>query len=1668
MPLYNAGNAYLQVVPSFKGVEAMMKRELAKMGAQVDNALEKGAANGITEGVKAAGKDAVESLKRDADKAAGAFAAKFERRVGEALKSLGSKIKVRADTKDFDKDYNRIIKGLQKLGEKEIGPKFTARQAANDLDQLAQRMRSLENTAPDLNAKFNLRQARAEAESFLQDLRNSGAAAGTEWGRRLSSGFAQEMRKGVQGALGSLPQFVVDADTTPAQRRIVALRELLQRLDTDIELGIDDGVAEQRLRTIMVELEELDRFEADPSVAVNSGIALAKLAAVKKLMDAMDGDDIDVDIDVDRGGRAASSLRAVAEESGVTLSRLGYLVSIGGALGTALVPAAAAAAVAVSGIGFAAAGAASGIGVLFLAFNGIADAAKALHTYNQDADKSAKSLAQSQNQIASALDSVASAQDALESARESAADRQRAAAERIKAAEEDLNRARRDGVRAIRDAVEAAKDADRDYTRALIDQREAREALNEAYKQAVRDLADLNSQVRRNSLDQRQALLDEKEARAELDKILLNPRATEEEREQARITYERRVLQIEDLKRKGEELAEQQQDANKKGVEGSDAVRRAQDNLRGANEAVERAARAQRDSQEQLARVQEDSARRVSEAQADLLAAHRDGAKAQRDSQRQIAAAQRSLAAANRQLAQSYTAAGTAGGSALDTLQDKMADLSPAGQDFVYFLDDVMRPALDRLQKAAQEGLFPGLTEGLSALVEDGRLDGLADFVFNVADAMGDSFAYAVEQLEKPVWKEFFGYIGQTAGPVIRGAAEVALNFAEGLANIMNSLTGFNSGMGQGLIGFSEAFVRWSQRLTESQGFQQFITYVQQEGPHVLDLLQQFAIFMGRVAVAAAPIGAVVVRAFEAFLTLINKIPIEYLAIILGTIVALSGALLLLAAGTAIVTASIATLVTIGLTVLGAALAFLYTHFEGFRKAVDITFRAVGAIFNWLLHNVWIPFYVGLWKTLVWLWQNVVVPVFTGIINRAISLGDHLAQLWPIVEPVFTALGQAAIWLWQNVLKPALTAIVGLFQWLWFRVLKPILDYWSADTDEIARQQAGGWARIATVLRGFVAVLQFLWNSVIRPVVSAIGAVFTFLWRNVLVPVWQGITVAVRVAWAILSPIFTAIGLVIGVVVAVFRGLWWAVTEVWTGITIAIRVAWAVIQVTFGLVQIALKVLGVTFRALYLIFIRPWLNVAIALIRGFYYTVIRPVFNLAQSALRGLADGWNRIYRDHIEPFWTGFVDGIEAIYDEHIKPFIDALVDIWEDHILPAWRDGAAAVERIWEGLRNAPRSIVKFIVNTIMNDGLLAGYNRIAKFFHVKPDDVKITLPKGFATGGQIDGPGTGTSDSVLIRASAGEHMWTAAEVDALGGHGAMYALRRAVRHGWQLPGYANGGAIGDGFGDWLKKTAKSIGGKASDIFSSTVDFLKNPAESLKKLVSGLIDKLPAKASEMARVVVGMPNQVLKLVIDKVKGLFLGGGGQDGSTNGAVAGNSNSLGGSAGMINILRQVFPGLSLNSGFRPGSITVTGNLSYHARNRAIDVPPRRDVFEWIRSNFPASRELIFSPMGARQIWNGRSHVYSGAVRNTHWDHVHWAYDQGGYLQPGYSMVYNGTGQPEPVLTSKQWRDIDAISRTSSARGGNTYQFEFKDTTLDPGRLRAIQDREAALARAGRAR
>lgn len=112
-----------------------------------------------------------------------------------------------------------------------------------------------------------------------------------------------------------------------------------------------------------------------------------------------------------------------------------------------------------------------------------------------------------------------------------------------------------------------------------------------------------------------------------------------------------------------------------------------------------------------------------------------------------------------------------------------------------------------------------------------------------------------------------------------------------------------------------------------------------------------------------------------------------------------------------------------------------------------------------------------------------------------------------------------------------------------------------------------------------------------------------------------------------------------------------------------------------------------------------------------------------------------------------------------------------------------------------------------------------------------------------------------------------------------------------------------------------------------------------------------------------------------------------------GGGGGSANLMGAKPGLANYAQiGAGMGLRVSSGRRPGAITSSGNVSYHASGDAIDMAGSPSAMmrfaQYMRSHYGSQlEELIYTPFGRGQIKNGKSFVYSGAVAADHYDHVH---------------------------------------------------------------------------------
>jgi murein DD-endopeptidase MepM/ murein hydrolase activator NlpD len=199
-----------------------------------------------------------------------------------------------------------------------------------------------------------------------------------------------------------------------------------------------------------------------------------------------------------------------------------------------------------------------------------------------------------------------------------------------------------------------------------------------------------------------------------------------------------------------------------------------------------------------------------------------------------------------------------------------------------------------------------------------------------------------------------------------------------------------------------------------------------------------------------------------------------------------------------------------------------------------------------------------------------------------------------------------------------------------------------------------------------------------------------------------------------------------------------------------------------------------------------------------FMTNLRFLWSVLQDKL---SDAWVAVKR-----IWGRIVTWVR----ERPAQFRNTLKNLWDvfkDKLNDAW----ASIKRKWESIKNAiskwPGQI-KGKLGSIFSglgdglaralnwvgdklNGLIGSLNSLLKKFGGTTIGFKFktNYEARFAEGGPVVGPGGPKSDMIRARLSNGEHVLTAAEVHAMGGHRSVAAIRKAALRG-DLP---QGGLFG-----------------------------------------------------------------------------------------------------------------------------------------------------------------------------------------------------------------------------------------------------------------------------------
>jgi len=392
------------------------------------------------------------------------------------------------------------------------------------------------------------------------------------------------------------------------------------------------------------------------------------------------------------------------------------------------------------------------------------------------------------------------------------------------------------------------------------------------------------------------------------------------------------------------------------------------------------------------------------------------------------------------------------------------------------------------------------------------------------------------------------------------------------------------------------------------------------------------------------------------------------------------------------------------------------------------------------------------------------------------------------------------------------------------------------------------------------------------------------------------------------------------------------------------------------------------------------------------------------------------------------------------------------------AVRRGVEAIREEWGKLRAATRDPVNFVIR-IYNEGVRRLVNRLADFVGIKGVLERIPM---FRYGGVLPGYAPG-KDRLLAAVSPGESIFRPEFTRAVGAawvHRANEVARRRGPEGvreWltgpdRLGGeglaFARGGVV-PGFAG-----AYRLGGIIDNFLDGVRNFtIGNTEQAARTLLNKVFAGRVPGTGRIRDVIAGIPDWIKGAVLGWIKKEVSFGGPRVDRALAfarAQAGKPYVWGGVgphgydcsglwSAIVNVIHGRYPYSRL---FSTHSFSSVGGPGGFVRDLASPVR--------IGITHAGVGHMAGTIAGVNIESRGSAGVVIGRAARGFNDGLFthrygMKFDSGGWLPTGISLVYNGTGRPEPVLTEAQWDAIAAATQGSDGSGETHYHAHFDGLT-----------------------
>ncbi|MBN5597204.1 hypothetical protein JY518_03785 [Staphylococcus aureus] len=594
----------------------------------------------------------------------------------------------------------------------------------------------------------------------------------------------------------------------------------------------------------------------------------------------------------------------------------------------------------------------------------------------------------------------------------------------------------------------------------------------------------------------------------------------------------------------------------------------------------------------------------------------------------------------------------------LNTVKTAMQSLQPFFSGISRGMEEASQSVLKWAENSSVASRFFNMMNTTGVSVFNKLLSaagGFGDGLVNVFTQLAPLFQWSADWLDR-LGQSFSNWANSAAGensitrfieytktnlPII---GNIFKNVFVGINNLMNAFSGSSTGIFQSLEQMTAKFREWSEQVGQSQGFKDFVSYIQTNGPLIMQLIGNIARGLVAFATAMAPIASAVLRVAVAITGWIANLFEAHPATaqLVGVIITLVGAFrflipIILAVsnfmgggliGRIIALVSKFGLLRAGLTILKGAFMLLKGPLKIISVIFQLLFGKIGLIRNAITGLVTVFGILGGPITIVIGVIAALIAIFVLLWNKNEGFRNFIINAWNAIKTfmvtVWNVLKTVASVVWNAILKAITTAVSNVYNFImiiWNQIVAYLQGLWN-----------GIIAIATTVWNLLVTIITTVFTTIMTIVMTIWTAIWTFLqtlWNTIVTvatKVWNAITTAIstalQAAWSFISNIWNTIwSFLSGILTTIWNKVVSIFTQVVSTISDKMSQAWNFI-VTKGM---------------------QWVSTITSTLINFVNRVIQGFVNVVNKVSQGMTNAVNKI-KSFIGDFVSAGADMIRGL----------------------------------------------------------------------------------------------------------------------------------------------------------------------------------------------------------------------------------------------------------------------------------------------------------------------------------------------------------------------------------------------------------------------------------------